>query len=193
MTPTADNVLAVYRDATFSAFSTGMTWYDDAHNFAKTLDPVRFHRAAGVIAALSPLQGWEQNKRKAAQLYAQDGVVQWNGNANGIGLSTSVRKAVRIYQGEDALDVLTAPKTRAFFLTIVDPTGDHDPVIDRHAFDIAIGKRTNDSARTILGRKGEYDRFSAVYREASALVRIGTAQLQAVTWCAWRERFGVHQ
>jgi hypothetical protein len=186
MTPTPENVLAVYRNADFAAFSEGMTWYDEAHNFAKSLDPVRFHRAAGVLAALSPLQHWDQNKRAAAKLYAQGGQVEWNGNANGIGLSNSVRKAVAIFHGEDALDVLRAPKTRAFYLTILDPTGDHSPVIDRHAFDIAIGERTDDKARQALGRKGEYARFASVYREAARRVGIGSAQLQAITWVAWR-------
>lgn len=195
MTPTVDNVLRTYANASFFALSTGMTWYDDAHAFARALGGNRFHRAAGVISALSPLNEWDNNKRKAAALYAANGVVHWNGTANGYGLAASVRKAVRIYNGEDALDVfsaVTARKTRAFFMTIVNPAcQDTDPVIDRHAFDLAIGERTNDAARGVLSRKGEYERFADTYREAASLVGIGTAQLQAVTWVAWKQEHGI--
>lgn len=187
MTPTVKNVLSVYRRANFSAFSEGMTWYDDAHNFAKALDPIRFHRAAGVIAALSPMNKWDNNKRKAALFYAMNGKVNWDGTKNGIGLSKNVEKAIAIYNGEDALDILGGDKVRAFYLTILDPTGDHAPVIDRHAFDIAVGKRTNDKIRGTLARKGMYDRFSDVYRNAALTVGIGASQLQAVTWMQWRE------
>lgn len=176
--------MSVYRNASFAAWSEGMTWYDDAHNFAKSLDPMRFHRSAGVIAALSPMNVWSNNKNKAEQLYRQ-------GHGEGCGLYSNVLKAERIYAGEDALDVLGGNKVRAFYLTIVDPYGDHDIVVDRHAFDIAVGKRTSDKARSQLGRKGEYARFCETYRKGALAAGIGAAQFQAVTWCAWRERHNI--
>lgn len=191
MIPTVDNVIDVLNYATPAQVEAGMTWYDDAHNFAKSLDGNRFMRAAGVIAALSPMNKWPNNKSKAAQFYAQNGIIEWRGNANGIGLGKNVRKAIAIYNGDDALDILNGHKVRSFYLTIVEPDGDHSPVIDRHAFDIAIGERTNDRARQWLSRKGEYDRFSTVYRQAASRVGIGTSQLQAITWVAWRERHGI--
>jgi hypothetical protein len=184
MTPTTDNVLTVYRNASFYAFSTGLEWYPTAQDIAKSIDPIRWHRAAGVIAALSPMNGWTNNVRKAIQLYSQ-------GNGEGCGLYRNVDKAMRIYNGEDALDVLGGDKVRAFYLSIVEPTGDVTPVIDRHAFDIAVGMRTNDAARGILGRKGMYDAFADVYREAADIAGIGSAQMQAVTWTAWRETLGI--
>lgn len=193
-TPAVENIVSEYLRASETDITEGMAWYNDAHSFARSLDPVRFHRAAGVIAALSPLNEWENNKRKAEQFYSQRGVINWNGAKNGIGLANSVRKAIRIYNGDDALDVLsgaTAQKTRAFYLGIADPEGDHSPVIDRHAFDIAIGQRTNDDARSWLNRKGEYARFSDVYREAASLIGIGPSQLQAITWLGWKGRHGI--
>lgn len=191
MTPTVDNVLSVYRRASFEAWSSGMTWYDDAHQFSRQLGGNRYMRAAGVIAALSPLNHWDNNKAKAALLYSLNGQIEWRGTSNGIGLSANVKKALRIYNGDDALDVLTSDKVRSFYLTIIDPTGDHSPVIDRHAFDIAVGMVTNEAARHTLGRKGEYARFADCYRQAALIVGIGTAQLQAVTWCQWRDEKGV--
>jgi|SRR6478735_2080831 len=186
MKPSVEHVINVYLSASDSDIAEGMAWYDRAHMFAKSLDPLRYHRAAGVIAALSPMNGWANNKAKAAQLYRQEG------DGTGCGLYRNVAKATLIYRGEDALDVLGGDKVRAFFSTIVDPTGDHEPVIDRHAYDIAVGRSTNDKIRSSLSRKGEYERFSDVYREAALLAGIGAGQMQAVTWVAWRKRKNIH-
>ena len=191
MTPTVDNVLAVWNRCTLDAFRDGIVWYPNANAFARSLDPIRFHRAAGIIAALSPMNGWKNNKAKAALLYRQNGEVVWNGTKNGIGLATNVRKAIDIYNGEDALDILTSNKVNAFYLSIVDPYGDHSPVIDRHAFDIAVGQVTDDAARRQLERKGEYARFSDVYRDAASIIGFSPAQVQAVTWEQWRDERGV--
>jgi hypothetical protein len=192
MIPSVDNVLSVYRSASFWSFSEGMTWYEDARNAAIALDPKRFHRSAGVIAALSPMNEWTNNKRQAEKIYALEGNVTFNADgSNGIGIGNNVRKAIRIYNGEDALDVLGGPKVRSFYLSIVDPLMDVDPVIDRHAFDIAVGERTNDKARGILGRKAIYRSFVDVYREAASMAGIVPKQMQAVTWVSWKERHGI--
>lgn len=178
-TPSVENVISLYLQASEMAFREGMSWYNDAHEFARILDPENVERAAGVIAAISPNTSWTANKTLARKAYAQ-------GNGEGIGFPDKNAKVTRILNGENPLDVLGGPKVRAFYATILDPTGDHSPVIDRHAFDIAIGKRTDEKSRGMLGRKGVYDQFSDVYREAARLAGIGTAQMQAITWVAWR-------
>lgn len=179
-----ENILSVYRRATPQNIVEGMAWYDDAHSFARTLDPKNPSRGAGVIAALSPMSGWDNNKNKARQLFTQEG------DGTGIGMRRNVAKAIDIYNGADPLDILGGNKVRAFYATILDPTGDHNPVIDRHAFDIAMGKQFPNKGRVALERKGEYDRFATAYREAAATIGIGPAQLQAITWVAWRESLG---
>lgn len=189
MTPTVDNVLSVLDSASDQARSEGLTWYPRAREAAHMMDK-RFHRSAGVIAALSPMNEWENNKRCAELIYAFEGNITINPDGtNGIGLSRNVDKALRIYRGEDAMDVLGGRKVRSFYLTILDSSY-HIPVIDRHAFDIAVGMVTNDKARSILSRKNVYEAFANVYREAAMLSGLGTAQLQAITWVAWKERKG---
>ena len=193
-TPRTENVLAVYRGASADAIREGLSWYMDAHNFARTVGgrrPEHVARNAGIIAALSPMNGWENNKRKAAEFISRRGRIEFTVNGNGIGLGANVRKAMAIYSGADPLDILKGDKVRAFYATILDPTGDIDPVIDRHAFDIAVGMRTNDKSRGILSNKGVYSKFANVYREAANEVGIGSAQMQAVTWIAWREMHGI--
>jgi hypothetical protein len=192
-TPSVANVLSVYNGASAANLREGLSWYLDAHSEARSLagHPTgpgareRVASAAGIIAALSPMNGWENNKNKARQLVAQ------NGDGTGCGLYRNVAKAVAIYNGADPLDVLGGDKVRAFYQTILDPFGDIDPVIDRHAFDIAVGERTDEKRRGILSRKGVYSEFAHVYREAAKVAGIGSAQMQAITWVAWREAIGV--
>jgi len=187
-TPTVSNVLAVYNGASARAVREGLSWYLDAHNVSRNLADaygLTVSQVAGIIAALSPMNGWENNKRKAAQLLAQ------NGDGSGCGLTRNVAKAVAIYNGADPADVLNGDKVTAFYRTILDPFGDIDPVIDRHAFDIAVGERTDEKRRGALSRKGVYGEFANVYREAAKVAGIGSAQMQAVTWVAWREALGI--
>jgi hypothetical protein len=177
------NILNVFGRATDDDISKGMSWYDDAHTFATTLDH-NVSRAAGIIAALSPMNGWANNKAKAELLYSQ------NGEGTNVGLFSNVAKAQAIYNGADPLTVLGGDKVRAFYATILDPSGDHNPVIDRHAFDIAVGQVTNSRERGKLSRKGEYTRFAQAYRQAAISEAIGASQLQAITWLTWRRELG---
>lgn len=194
--PKVSNVLSVYNNATADNMRVGLAWYLDAHNLCVSLagnrgqfgHATRVRRIAGIIAALSPMNGWENNKRKAIKLINQNGHVEWGEDgSNGISLGTNVRKAQAIYFGADPDEILNGDKVTAFFRTILDPTGDIDPVIDRHAFDIAVGERTNDKRRGRLSNVGVYGEFADVYREAARIAGIGSAQIQAITWIAWRE------
>lgn len=192
--PSVSNVLAVYNGASARNMRDGLSWYLDAHNFCRVAGGGRrkhLSRNAGIVAALSPMNGWENNKRKASQLISQRGVVEFNNGSNGIGIGNNVVKAIAIYNGANPLDILGGDKVRAFYQTILDPTADIDPVIDRHAFDIAVGERTSDKRRGILSRKGVYSEFAHVYREAAKVAGIGSAQMQAITWLQWRESVGI--
>lgn len=184
LSPSAANVLAVYNSADAESIREGLSWYLDAYNFARILDSSNPSRAAGVIAAMSPMMGWEMNKRVAEKIYAQ-------GNAKGCGLKRNCEKAERIFNGEDPLDVLSGDKVRAFYRTILSPAGLIEPVIDRHAFDIAVGQVTDDKARGILSRKGMYNLFANVYIEAATIAGISSSQMQAITWVAWRKIKGI--
>lgn len=194
--PSVANILAVYGQATADDLREGLSWYMTAHNWcvvsAGAHRPHLIRRNAGIVAALSPLNGWGNNKRKAAELISKRGrITVVKGQKNGIGLGANVAKAIAIYNGADPLDVLGGDKVRAFYRTILDPMGDIDPVIDRHAFDIAVGERTDAKRRGRLDNKGVYAEFANAYREAAKIAGIGSAQMQAVTWIAWRNIHGI--
>jgi len=196
-TPKVQNILDVYHRADADVLRNGLAWYLDAHRFALSAgakDARYLSRNAGIVAALSPLNGWENNKRKALEVIRNRGrIVIGPDGSNGIGLSKNVEKAVAIYKGAHPLDVLGGLKVRSFYATILDPTGDVDPVIDRHAFDIAVGEKTNDIRRGILSRKGVYHEFAKAYRNAAKVAGIGSSQMQAVTWVQWRKEFDIDQ
>lgn len=195
-TPTVANVLSIYALASADDLRTGLGWYQAAHNWCVAqAGSKRGHlvaRNAGIVAALSPMNEWNNNKNKAAELISKRGrITVVKGQPNGIGLGNNVAKAIAIYNGGEPLDILKGDKVRAFYSTILDPQGDVIPVIDRHAFDIAVGERTDDKRRGILGRKGVYDQFANVYRDAAKVAGIGSAQMQAVTWTAWKRIHGI--
>lgn len=193
--PSVANILAVYNGARADHIRFGLGWYPLANRYAARMGGGRgYHleRNAGIIAALSPLNHWTNNVRKAQQVISKRGnIVVVKGQPNGIGLGKNVIKACAIYKGADPLDVLSGDKVRAFYRTIVNPTGDVRPTVDRHAFDIAVGERTDEKRRGILSRKGVYEDFADAYREAAKVAGIGAPQMQAITWVAWREALGI--
>lgn len=195
LSPSAADILAVFEQATPADYSEGMEWYIAAHNWCRAQAKGRSHlirRNAGIVAALSPMNGWNNNKAKAQELISlRARIIVEKGKPNGIGLGDNVAKAIAIYNGADPLDVLSGNKVRAFYSTILDPFGTPPVTVDRHAFDIALGQRTNDKARGILGRKGVYEAFANAYVEAATIAGIGNAEMQAVTWVAWRRIHGI--
>ncbi len=175
-----DNILAAFVRASDSDITDGMSWYADAQNLARELDPTTVERAAGIIAAMSPLTSWPLNVRRAREVYA-------NGTCAGMG--NNVRKAERIFNGENPRDVLSGPKVTTFFANIM---GESDGVtIDRHAIDVAYGKVQSDEERSKAVSGKRYNVIRDAYLHvANILTNEGFAmtgaQLQAIVWVYWR-------
>jgi hypothetical protein len=186
--PNSARIVDVWRQATVSELVEGLDWYKDANALAVRLSPADPAAAAGVIAALSPMMSWGQNVILAERAYV-------DGKASGA-LFSNVAKANRILSGERPEDVLGGDKVRAFYGVIADPTSDA-VVVDRHAFDIAVGRVTNNESRQALGRKGVYESFARAYvRAAKTISRetgmdVSPSQVQAVTWTVWRRLKGL--
>ena len=179
VTPDVANIVRTFRAATNRQFRQGMEWYAGAHDIAMRLDPSNVERAAGVLAALSPRLDWGKNIELAVRAYNE-------GQTSGC-LKTNGAKADAILNGAAPLDVLGGDKVRNFYGTIVNPLDVDAVVIDRHAFDVAIGRVTDDETRKVLSRKGVYDEFANAYRAAGRIVGASPSQVQSVTWIVWRE------
>jgi hypothetical protein len=176
--PTIENVLDTFDKATPDQMAEGLAWYHEAHELAVTLDPANPLRAAGVISAFSPQCRWDRNMQLARNAFA--------GDVSGH-MGTVLSKVSRILVGEDVVTVLRADKTVNFALTMADPHHPTAVVVDRHAFDIAVGRVTETEAKKILKRKGVYDAFADVYRLAARERNVSPSEMQAVTWVVWRE------
>lgn len=180
------NITRVYRAATTDQRTAGLAWYADANGIAESLS-ARFQvtprAAAGILAALSPLNSWGANINLATRFIREGGL-------SGGYLGTGLRKAHLILNGAEPSAVLTSDKVGAFFECIVS-AGQTDAVcIDRHAWAIAVNERGSD----VRLSHGRYAATAAAYvRAAAALSASGPAvtpaQTQAVTWVAWRARY----
>lgn len=183
-TARVQNITRCFRRASQRDTLSGMDWYARARRLALDLDPQNPARAAGVIAAMSPLMSWPQNVRQAKNVYSGVGAK---------GLSRNVAKAHAIHNGAEPLSILGGEKVRSFFLNIVFPENGTPVTIDRHAIDIACGKVQSDAERSkVIRGKAGYATVAEMYRRAAAIlskeygVPILPQQVQAVTWVSWR-------
>lgn len=184
LTPSTRNITRIYRAADSESLVSGLNWYTEAHAIASTLASkhgVTLDQAAGVIAALSPLNSWGANVNLADRFLEAGGL-----HAGYLG--TGLAKGRRILAGESPRQVLRSAKVAAFFECIVS-AGITDAVcVDRHAFDLAVGVRHAEGERPgLIGAR--YAAVAEAYRRAARILGVSPAQVQAVTWRAWRKRF----
>lgn len=208
MNPTAANVLRIFRAGTDQDVTEGRGWYARARAVATELDPADPVRGAAVLAVLSPMKPWTENVRLARLAYAMaangatfDDMTRPGRDGGLPTMRDHSRKAAALVLGADPASVVSGPKVVPFWQRIVDAatgaTGPGSVVVDRHAFDIAVGRVTDDDTRgSFLGRKGGHHTVAMCYvRAASVLRRTGEApgitpaELQAVTWVVWRRLF----
>jgi hypothetical protein len=174
------NIRRTLKQATADQYAEGLRWYQCAHTFAVGLSTrygLTLRQACGIVAALSPQCSWPKNMKDADALCR-------TGRAPTLG--DSVRKARRIAAGADPLDVMHAPKTRAFFGNILNPETSTDVTIDRHACDLACGVRRGDAYRPELRVVTGYQQLAAAYRAVAAQLGMTASTVQAVTWLVWR-------
>jgi hypothetical protein len=183
LTPTAEdrarlqtNILKVWNIATPSQMSRGLSWYKDANDIARVMGDAKM--GAGVIATLSAQRGWNDNIRLALDA-AEGQEVRTVGDQQ--------RKLSRILSGVDPAEVLPMfLKTGQFYQCILNPDHPSAVVIDRHAYDVAVGQFNGDVHRG-LSYKKRYDIFAEAYRAVARAINVTPCQLQAVTWVVWTE------
>ena len=191
--PSARNILQVLDAATAAEWEAGALWYPAAHKIASEIfsDPAT---GAGVLAALSPQRAWAANVQDARDLAA--------GRRPRYATRANLAKAQAILDGSPWQTVLGDPRTtrrtsrgakvRNFAACIADPWDPWAVAIDRHAFDVAVGRITSDAERErILARVGVYDRFARTFRAAARATGEAPNVIQAVSWVTWRRLKGL--
>lgn len=188
-TPSTRNVTAVFRSATAEQVQAGIDWYADARRIAEVLAgqyDVTVNVAAGVIAALSPLNSWGNNVSLAARFLAAGGLDAGYLKAN-------LAKARAILAGADVLTTLSGLKVTNFYRSIVSAGAD-GICIDRHAYSLAVNDRSVSNDIPSLSPK-RYAEVAETYRRAARILsremgmELAPAVVQSVTWTVWRSRY----
>jgi len=173
-----DNILRTYRD---DRLNIDTDWYRKANAFAIGLAEEYGHdtvTVAGIIASLSPLKSWQENKR-IARVFLETG--------NSLHTRKLEAKAIEIrdYEGNDrvghCLEVLNGNKIKAFFLNIAFPEKQGIVTVDRHAISIALGRNIRE-AEGIGITDGQYAFFVSCYRQAAQMEGVRDSLMQSVSW-----------
>lgn len=188
-TPDADNIIAVFREATPDQLQAGLDWYADARRIAEGFAGtygVTPEVAAGVIAALSPMNGWGANLNLAARFLDAGGLDAGY-------LKPQLAKARAILTGAPIKPTLSGLKTQNFYQSII-TEGAEGVCIDRHAYCIAVNDRSVSNAIPSLSAKRYAEVADCYVRAAIALSRelgafLPAAVVQSVTWTVWRQKF----
>jgi hypothetical protein len=198
-----ENIINKYREATPALLEGGHQWYAKAHEEATKLGKGDTKRGAGIIAALSPLSDWERNVREAKELVK-------TGNVKSALLPANVAKAQRINAGESPEEVLGGHKVTNFFQNIHDPSNTSPVTIDRHAYDIAMGRPFAGTGRPKtaedlkvprqtgvmsqdlgLSSMGRYQHFVHAYQHAAGELGVDVPnKAQATSWVTHRGAIG---
>jgi hypothetical protein len=178
------NIVAAYRAATPAQVARGQHWYQVANDLAGIIGAGDVRQGAGIIAALSAQRRWEVNVTLATDAAG--------GNVHG--QTDAVLAKVRaMIDGADPAGILPLQlKTGNFWRCITDPA-DPDPVcVDRHAHDVAVGRRYERENRG-LSNVNRYAVLALAYRLAAREIGEIPSAVQAVTWCAQVDQNGQEQ
>lgn len=155
----------------------GLAWYPQAHDFAYVIGRGNVVMGAGLLAAMSPNKGWDNNRLIAVN--ASFGIF-------GGQVGNAIGKAQAIYNGADPESVLPMhKKTGHFYRNILNPFDVDFVTIDRHAIRAATLDWDNGNPRV---SDRQYGDFVLAYQKAAANVGIVPSAFQAVLWVWARER-----
>jgi hypothetical protein len=159
--------------------TNGLVWYKVGHDMGAVFGNGDAAMGCGIIAALSPQEGWDSNLRLAQTMVE-------SGTAGHTDLCVSRARAIR--NGHDPRAVLGGQKVRSFYLNLRFPEKNGPVTVDRHAVAIVFGRPLSDAERRILERPGVYELIASAYRSVARRHNLLAHQVQAITWVAWRKR-----
>jgi hypothetical protein len=182
---TVTRLLKVWDEMTPEAFAAGIAWYGEARNAAREMHP-NVLVAAGVIAALSPRQKWDANKRYAGMVCraALDGSVICPKTAS-YGVLERKAWAIATMQTptiDAILKILNGDKITRFFRNII---GDDNAVtVDVWAARAAGDNKVSPSTGKDIAPHGlRYAYLESAYQIAAQRVGVTPREFQAAIWC----------
>jgi hypothetical protein len=177
-----DNIIRTYENSTFD-FSTN--WYEDASDLARGLSiefNVDYLKVCGIIAALSPLKTWDENK-KLATIFLRTGKARHTTLCEGKAIAIANLSSWNL--PEAIAEVLNGNKIKSFFINIAFPTNNEVVTIDRHALSICLNRSI--VSQDYVGITNiQYSFFVGCYIEAGIILNARPSAVQSVTWEKWR-------
>ncbi len=181
LTKSVNNILKIYRQHTTVKTTN---WYWEANKYAQYLADkyeVSLSVACGVIASLSPLKRWDENKRIAESFLR---------NGRGEHTKLFLDKARQIKESDGDVEtiavILSGNKIISFFINILEPDQQNFVTIDRHALSIVLGRSVADGEYRGMTLK-QYEFFVSAYHIAGKKAGISPVVMQSITWETWRE------
>ena len=163
----------LYAEAPEATRAAGREWYPAAAAQSRAIARgagISRHRAAGIIAALSPRAQWAVNLAWAAKVAAA-------ATCPAVHTRDARAKAWAIRTGERPLSVLRGPKVRAFYRAIMGDTG--SVVLDVWAM-----RAMGDDRQPRPG--ADYARCAELYRRAAERCGESPRDFQAIVWLQLR-------
>lgn len=178
-----DNILRVYNN---NEFNGGHNWYSEASELANSL-AIEFGltklQVAGIIASLSPLKSWDENKKIAKQFLR-------SGESKHTRAMINKAKAIKSYNSsmerEFILTTLNGNKISSFFINIAYPNEPSYVTIDRHAIAVCLNRPIKENEGANISDK-QYEFLASCYRQAGEILGVIPNQVQSVTWVKWRQ------
>jgi hypothetical protein len=135
--------------------------------------------STGIVSAISPQKGWEENKKQARKFCATGSCGATNDN---------VKKARRIFNSkgtdQEIWSILNGNKTQRFFNNLLYPYSSDYVTIDRHAINVVLGRVPNENEHRLTDR--QYVFMEDCYKRTAKKLGLIPSTLQSITWEACR-------
>jgi hypothetical protein len=173
-----NNIQRVFENATIKDYQEGLKWYSEAHDFANDLAKtygIGKMKVAGIIAAMSPMKAWKNNK-EIAEEFIQSGI------SGHTALQTEKAKSILLNNDNKQYieSTLGGLKTINFFNNIYNPSDEEYVTIDRHHLYISTGM----DVQTCTIKQYQFIKKHTVMFSKS--VNLTPCNLQAVLWVTWK-------
>ena len=174
------NIKDVYSKCTIDEFDNGKSWYKTANSFSLYLSDtygVSERRSAAVIAVLSPLKEWEQNK-KIAETF-----IQTKGKVSGHYIGQTEKGRSILFDDRTHQDIektLGGLKTINFFNNIFNPNTSEHVTVDRHHISLC----TRSDVNTCTPKQYEFIKQNTIIfaNELGIIPNV----LQSTLWLCWK-------
>lgn len=173
-----ENILTLYALATEE--EKAFDWYADAKNFAKQLSvkyQISIVKVAKVIAALSPRQRWETNKKMAELCIAS-----WSSNLERPKVHVFSAMSNTAYAILDEKPFNLGPKVANFAANILG----YDALVTVDSLAISIPLGLYEYAGSYKFKQPVYQFVESLYIHAAQVVGVSPSKMQAITWVVCR-------